>query len=133
LTEFDTNDPVNVCLKKHRGNYGRLICYVHKGEENYNLRAVLEGYSPYFLKYGRSREYHKEFVSNEAKAQAENRIIWNPETNQGGKTREYTELIPWWSLRAMAVEDYRKQGLDSGALSIRIDYETIQDAAKNEQ
>jgi len=131
--EFDTNDPVNVCLKKHRGNYGRLICYVHKGGENYNLRAISEGLSPYFPKYGRSREYHKEFVTEEAKAQATNLPIWNPETNQGGKTRDYTELIPWWSLRALAVEDYRRHGLDSGALSVRIDYEAIQDAAKNEQ
>jgi micrococcal nuclease len=24
--EFDTNDPVEVCLKKHRDNFGRLLC-----------------------------------------------------------------------------------------------------------
>lgn len=53
--EFDTDDSVEVCLAKHRGNYGRLLCYVHKGNENYNLKLVKEGLSPYFVKYGRSR------------------------------------------------------------------------------
>ena len=28
--ELDTDDPVEVCLRKHRGNYGRLIGYVYK-------------------------------------------------------------------------------------------------------
>jgi micrococcal nuclease len=46
--EFDTNDPVQVCLNKHRDNYGRLLCYVYKaGEpENSNVRIVREGWSP---------------------------------------------------------------------------------------
>ena len=38
--EFDTNDPANICLEKHRGNYGRLICYVYMGGENYNIKYV---------------------------------------------------------------------------------------------
>ena len=49
--EFDTNDPVDVCLKRHRGNYGRLLCYVHKGDDNYNLKVIKEGWSPYFNTY----------------------------------------------------------------------------------
>ena len=60
--EFDTNDPEPICLKKHRGNYGRLICYAHKGGENYNLKAMEQGWSPYFVKYGRSRLYHYPFL-----------------------------------------------------------------------
>ena len=40
--EFDTNDPVQVCLRKHRDNYGRLLCYVYKAgvKENSNLRTL---------------------------------------------------------------------------------------------
>jgi endonuclease YncB( thermonuclease family) len=83
--EFDTKDPVNVCLNKHRGNFGRLICYVYKNGENYYLKAVKEGWSPYFVKYGRSRLYHDEFLQVEAQAQSENLAIWNPETNAGGQ------------------------------------------------
>src|SRR5688500_20412456 len=28
--EFDTNDPVEVCLVKHRDNFVRLLCYIYK-------------------------------------------------------------------------------------------------------
>lgn len=127
--EFDTNDPVNLCLKKHRGNYGRLICYVYKNGENYNFKAVEEGWSPYFVKYGRSRLYHDEFLQAEAQAQSENLAIWDPETNAGGNKREYEQLISWWYLRSSVVEDYRKFGIQAGAKSVRIDYAEILDAA----
>ncbi len=50
--EFDTYDPVDVCLAKLRGNYGRLLCYVHKGNENYNLK--LTKVSHLFLMYIKS-------------------------------------------------------------------------------
>jgi micrococcal nuclease len=128
--EFDTDDPLHICLSKHRGNYGRLLCYVHKGEENYNLKLVREGWSPYFVKYGRSRAYHRPFVVAEAKAQAGNRVIWNPATNQGGPSRDYAALLPWWALRASVVEDYRQLGAPVGVLSVRLDYDDIVQAAQ---
>jgi micrococcal nuclease len=127
--EFDTNDPVNLCLKKHRGNYGRLICYVYKGGENYNIIAVEKGWSPYFVKYGRTRLYHEEFLEAEAQAQSENLAIWDPETNAGGNRREYDQLIPWWHLRGGVVEDYREFGIQAGAKSVRVDYAEILEAA----
>lgn len=127
--EFDTNDPANLCLEKHRGNYGRLICYVYKGGENYNLKAVKKGWSPYFVKYGRTRLYHEDFLQAEAQAQAENLAIWDPETNAGGNRREYDRLIPWWHLRDSAVENYRKFGIQAGAKSVRVDYAEILEAA----
>ncbi|MGP1385937.1 MAG: thermonuclease family protein [Thainema sp.] len=133
--EFDTNDPVDVCLRKHRGNYGRLICYVYKaGEpENFNVRIVREGWSPYFVKYGRSRLYHQQFVAAEMEAQAKGLGIWNPATNAGGNTRDYSMLIPWWHLRDSVVQDYRYTGDQSGALSVRINYDDIVAAARAEQ
>ena len=130
--EFDTNDPVHVCLKKHRGNYGRLICYVHKGNENYNLKAVEQGWSPYFVKYGRSRLYHSDFLAAEAEAQSKGIEIWNPMTNAGGETRDYEVLIPWWHLRDGVVQDFRQFGIQAGVQSVRLDYEDIVKAAKNE-
>ena len=130
--EFDTSDPVPECLKKHRGNYGRLICYVHKGGENYNLKAVKDGWSPYFAKYGRSRHYHSEFLEAEAEAQSKNIVIWDPATNAGGSKREYNKLIPWWHLRDSVVQDYRKLGLQRGVQSVRLDYDDIVDAAQAE-
>lgn len=124
--EFDTEESEDICLKKHRGNYGRLLCYIHKAGENYNTLLVREGYSPYFTKYGRSRAYHEEFVNNEREAMSENLIIWNPDTNAGGASREYTTLLPWWSFRANMVDGFRaaiKDGAD--ILSVRLDYDKI--------
>ena len=128
--EFDTNDPVSECLRKHRGNYGRLICYVYKGGENYNLKAVEEGWIPYFVKYGRSRLCHSGFLAAEAAAQSKRVAIWDPITNAGGNTRNYDKLIPWWHLRDSVIQDYRKFGIQSGAQSVRLDYEDIVEAAK---
>ena len=129
--EFDTNDPLHVCLQKHRGNYGRLICYVYKDNVNYNLEAIKTGWSPYFVKYGRSRLYHDEFLSAEAVAQAGGAAVWNPETNAGGKTRDYEALIPWWHFRESIVQDFRRFGLQAGVQSVRLDYEDIMETAKN--
>lgn len=130
--EFDTNDPVQVCLNKHRDNYGRLLCYIYKaGEpENSNVRIVREGWSPYFVKYGRSRLYHHQFVAAEVEAQSQGLAIWNPNTNAGGNHRDYTTLLPWWSLRDNVVQDYRYLGIQAGALSVRLDYDHLMEAAR---
>lgn len=128
--EFDTNDPVPLCMKKHRDKYDRILCYVYKDDENYNLRAVAEGWSPYFVKYGRSRIHHGQFISVEADAQSKELAIWNPETNAGGNTRDYATLIPWWHFRDSVIQDYRHFGIQGGVLSVRLDYEDIVVAAK---
>lgn len=130
--EFDTNDPVQVCLNKHRDNYGRLLCYVYKvgDPENSNLRIVREGWSPYFVKYGRSRLYHHQFIEAEFEAQTKGLVIWNPATNAGGNRRDYTSLIPWWSLRDSVVQDYRYLGIQAGVLSVRLDYDHLVEAAR---
>ena len=130
--EFDSNDPVPLCLHKHRDNYGRLLCYVYKAgdPENSNVRIVREGWSPYFVKYGRSRLYHRLFMAAEAEAQAKHLAIWNPATNAGGPHRDYTILIPWWHLRDSVVQDYRTLGLQAGALSVRLNYADLLEAAR---
>lgn len=129
--EFDTNDPLPDCLVKHRGNYGRLICYVYKQGENYNLKTVQEGWSPYFVKYGRSRLYHGAFLAAEAAAQAAGIGIWDPTVNAGGQSRDYQVLIPWWHLRDSVIQDYRQFGVQQDVLSVRLDYEKIVTAANN--
>jgi micrococcal nuclease len=130
--EFDTNDPVQVCLRKHRDNYGRLLCYVYKSgaQENSNLRIVKEGWSPYFVKYGRSRLYHGQFMAAESQAQAAGLAIWNPAINAGGDKRDYSILTLWWNFRDGVVQDYRLYGLQAGTLSVRTDYDAIVEVAK---
>ena len=131
--EFDTDDPIEVCFKKHRGNFGRLICFVHKDGENYNLKTIREGFSPYFVKYGRVRNYHREMMEAEAEAQSNNLVIWDPTTNGSGDSRDYKMLLPWWETRALAVEDYRKFGAPAGVFSVRLNYEEIVTAAEEQE
>jgi micrococcal nuclease len=123
--EFDTDDPVEVCLVKHRDNYGRLFCYVHKGEENFNLKLTREGWSPYFVKYGRSRLYDVQFMAAEAEAQAKRSVVWDPDYNGAGQRRDYYRLVPWWWLRASVVEDYRRLPPPPDVLSVRLDYQRL--------
>lgn len=71
-------------------------------------------------------------MSQEAKAQAANLHIWDPSANAGGRSRDYSSLVSWWSLRALVVEDYRRKGENMGVLSVRLDYEKIKEAAVND-
>lgn len=128
--EFDTDDPVDVCLVKHRDNFGRLLCYVHKKADNYNRRLIDEGWSPYFVKYGRSRIYHQIFSEAEANAQASDLVVWSSLTNAGGPSRDYSLLVPWWASRDGMVQDYRALGPDANILSVRLDYQKILDASQ---
>lgn len=131
--EFDTNDPVEVCLEKYRDHQGRLIAYVHKNEENFNIKLIREGWSPYFIKYGNSRLYHQEMMAAEIEAQAHNLGVWNPKINLGKRKRNYHLLVPWWALRASIVEDYRTYGIPAGVLAVRLDFPQILAAAEAEK
>ncbi|MFB8796477.1 MAG: thermonuclease family protein [Microcoleus sp.] len=123
--EFDTDDPIEVAVEKHRDRYDRLLCYVHKGEENYNLKLILEGWSPYFVKYGRSRLYHRQMTDAEAVAKAYNLVIWNQNTNAKIPSRNYANLLPWWSMRASIVEEFRLSEATAEVFSVNLDYPKI--------
>ncbi|MGF1491687.1 MAG: thermonuclease family protein [Microcoleaceae cyanobacterium] len=131
--EFDGDEPIEHCLEKYRDTYGRLICYVYKGNDNYNLRLIREGWSPYFIKYGRSQDYHLEMMAAEAEAQAHQYIIWHPDHFHHGVSRDYQLLMPWWALRDSIIQDYRQRGIPAGVLSVRLDYPKILAAAEREQ
>uniref|UniRef100_A0A7S3KXR0 TNase-like domain-containing protein n=1 Tax=Amphora coffeiformis TaxID=265554 RepID=A0A7S3KXR0_9STRA len=129
--EFDTLEPKHVCLKQHRGHWGRLLCYVYLNEENYNIMTVKHGWSPYFVKFGRSKLFHHQFLKAEAQAQAEQKLIWDPHTNDGGNSRDYTKLLPWWHLRDSVLQEYYTKGLPAGVLAFNRDFTAITEAAKH--
>ncbi|MGB8689765.1 MAG: thermonuclease family protein [Microcoleus sp.] len=131
--EFDTDDPIEVAVEKHRDHYGRLLCYVHKGEENYNLKLIVEGWSPYFVKYGRSRLYHRQMTDAEAVAKAYNLVIWNQNTNAKIPSRNYAHLLPWWSMRASIVEEFRLSEATAEVFSVNLDYPKILAASETAQ
>ena len=131
--EFESDKPLDWCLKTLRGTYGRLLCHVYKGEEHYNLKLIREGWSPYFDKYGHSEFYHDAFEKAQKEAQDKSLVIWDPETNKGGPSRDYDSLLPWWGKRADALDDFRNNGSRMGALSLLLDYETIASKADTDE
>jgi micrococcal nuclease len=96
--------------------YGRLLCHVVLPDgRDFNLMLVELGKSPYFNKYGNSEICHPLFVQAQEWARAKQLGIWDPATNApatGGvpsARRPYERLIPWWNLRAAAVERFRAE------------------------
>ncbi len=97
-----------------RDPYGRLLCHVILPDgTDFNVLLVERGKSPYFNKYGNSLIAHAEFAAAQERARAQGLGIWNPETNAPktpGATaarRPYDALLPWWNVRAEAVDSFR--------------------------
>ncbi|MBL9038423.1 MAG: thermonuclease family protein [Archangium sp.] len=80
-----------------RDFYNRYLAYifVKKNGEwvNYNLECVRAGYSPYFVKYGRSRRFHEQFVEAEKNAREAKLGIWS---DGGMHYDDYDERLKWW-------------------------------------
>jgi len=102
--------------EERRGTYGRLLCHVILPDgTDFNLLLVKLGKSPYFNKYGNSRICHDEFVKAQAEAREAKLGIWDPKTNtpktEGAPVakRPYDRLLPWWNVRAAAIEDFRSR------------------------
>ncbi len=75
-----------------RGRYGRLLAYIIVDGINFNLELVREGLSPYYIKYGFSQKYDKEFREAERYARTQELNIWgDPEL-----TRKYLRLKSKW-------------------------------------
>jgi len=75
-----------------RGRYGRLLAYVIVDGVNFNLELVRQGLSPYYMKYGLSQKYDKEFRETEKYARKHQLNIWgDPEL-----TKKYLRLKSKW-------------------------------------
>lgn len=95
--------------------YGRLLCHVVLPDgEDFNLRLVREGRSPYFDKYGHCRLAHEAFVAAQDGARRAHRGLWDPRTNRArtpgepSAVRPYDRLLPWWEARAQAIDAFRE-------------------------
>ena len=79
-------------IKRLRGNHGRLLAYVFVDGQNLNLDLVMQGLSPYYTKYGKSKKYDAEFRVAEEQARKEKLNIWgDPEL-----TKKYLRLKSKW-------------------------------------
>ena len=51
--EFPGDESVEECVKKYRGNYGRLLVFVYLDDgTDFQEHMFQKGFSPYFVKYG---------------------------------------------------------------------------------
>lgn len=79
-------------IKRLRGNHGRLLAYVFVDGQNLNLDLVMQGLSPHYTKYGKSKKYDAEFRVAEEQARKEKLNIWgDPEL-----TKKYLRLKSKW-------------------------------------
>lgn len=133
--EFPGDEPEEVCWRKYRGNYGRPLVFIHKGNIDYQEHMIREGYSPYFVKYGYVPigEHHKRYTAAERAAQEQRLGVWDQITNNGSEMRNYAVLAVWWHLRARIIDDYRAaRETRPDLLNTRLDYEQIVGLAGNE-
>ena len=100
--------------REQRDVYGRLLCDVILPDgRDFNLLLVQLGKSPYFNKYGNSLIRHADFVAAQRAAREAQLGIWNPATNKPADPqapsarRPYERLLPWWQMRADAIEEFR--------------------------
>jgi micrococcal nuclease len=125
--EFPGTEPIEECLRRYRGNYGRPLVYVHVDGEDLQERLIREGYSPYFTKYGYAafESHHRHYTAAEREAQAENRGVWDQLAVNGAEMRDYDDLTSWWAHRAEVVESYRGA---EGVFDSRLDYDDLADS-----
>ena len=126
--EFPGNESVAECIKKYRGNFGRLLCFVYRDDIDFQQTMIREGYSPYFMKYGNAqfRDYHQRYAKAERIAQMDHLGVWDQLTVNGTSVRNYAALGTWWKLRAQVIDEYRiLKSKVPALLNTRLDYDTI--------
>ncbi|MEJ2640670.1 MAG: thermonuclease family protein, partial [Desulfosarcinaceae bacterium] len=133
VIEFPGNEDLTACIRKYRGNYGRLLVYLYRDGVDFQETMIAEGYSPYFVKYGRAQfaGHHRRYVQAEQQAQRRHIGVWDQLTVNGGERRNYAALGCWWQLRARVIDGYRRlRALDDSILNPRLDYDRISTLAR---
>jgi micrococcal nuclease len=139
--EFPGSEPLDLCLRKYRGNFGRLLVYVYLADgADYQEHMIRSGYSPYFTKYGYAEfaDNHERYITAEREAQAASDDdggigVWNQLRVNGQEVRNYAALGVWWYLRAEIIQAYRRLKRSNPALPLynsRLDFEEIEMLAK---
>ena len=135
--EFPSDDPLDVALLKHRGNFGRLLVYVHKKDgTDFQEHMIRNGFSPYFGKYGYAAfdSLHNLYIEAEREAQSKHAGVWDQIGSNGSELNNYGLLKTWWTLRAEVIQEYRRR-IAAGAeiLNTRLDYQALTELAENNE
>ncbi|MEM1204389.1 MAG: thermonuclease family protein [Acidobacteriota bacterium] len=107
VLEFPGREPVDVAIQRYRGNFGRLLVYLHKDGVDFQETMIREGFSPYFCKYGNAVFHHDAYRAAEREAQASRLGVWDQIAVNGSEIRNYAALGTWWQLRARLIDDFR--------------------------
>ncbi|MGH8929761.1 MAG: thermonuclease family protein [Egibacteraceae bacterium] len=135
--EFPGTESVEVGLRRHRDNFGRLLVFLYFGAgDDFQEHMIRAGYSPYFSKYGHAAfdGHRRRYVAAERAAQAAHIGVWDQVTVNGSEMRNYATLGVWWELRAALIDDYRaRRAADSTLLNSRLDYEQLHELSESGQ
>ncbi len=97
-----------------RDFYNRYLAYVFVQRDgkwvNYNVECVRAGMSPYFVKYGRSRRFHEQFVTAQNEARAAKRGIW---ADGAQHYDDYDERLRWWGEREAVIWAFEQAAEES--------------------
>lgn len=132
---FPGDESIDEALRKHRGNFGRLLVYVGLNDgTDFQDMMIRAGMSPYFTKYGYAHfdELHLRYVDAEREAQQKKLGVWDQVTHNGSEIRNYAALGTWWELRGQIIQRYRhakKQHPDK-LFNTRLDYDELVKRAK---
>lgn len=134
--EFAGTEPVDVCLQRYRDNFGRLLVWLHLGDQDFQEVMIRQGYSPYFNKYGHAEfaSHHTRYADAERAAQRAHVGVWDQVTVNGSEQRNYALLGVWWTLRAELIDDYRAlRESRPDLLNSRRDYHALHELAAGRQ
>lgn len=132
VLEFPGNDTVAAAVQRYRGNFGRLLVYLHKDGADFQQTMIEEGFSPYFTKYGNAEFHHDKYRDAERRAQQQHIGVWDQITVNGSEMRNYAALGAWWDLRASIIDGYRAiDPKPADLLDSRLDFDEIEQRAQN--
>lgn len=110
--EIENDDPA-----EKKGTYGRILSYVFAAKDgkrvHYNVEVVRMGFSPYYVKYGRSRYYDAAFKAAEKEAREAKRGIWG-DWKALRCYPDYAERLKWWGGRADLLDRWRERVTKNG-------------------
>lgn len=127
----------------HLDNFNRLLGFlmlaapVADGGDatvDYQELMIRQGYSPYFVKYGRTpfAELDDRYAAAERQAQAGGHGLWNQLAVNGAVARNYSLLGVWWELRALLIDGFRRAreaDATGDLLNSRVDYAALLERA----
>ena len=102
---LERDDTVASDLDAHGRTLAHVVLLAPEGEVLLAEALIAEGHSPYFVKYGRSRRFHRRLQRAEQVARTRRRGIWSDSGPH--HYPDYEERLAWWHARDDQVERWR--------------------------